>query len=261
MPKNLKLGTNVVIHENVSFGENVTVSDFCVIHPNVVIGDNVFIGSFSIIGEPTAEYYHKPDYKNPQTQIGSHSIIRSHSVIYADVQIGNYFESGHRITIRTKTSIGEHSKIGTLCDLQGESQIGHYVRLHGHVEVGEKSNIKDFVWIFSSVVLTNDPTPPSNIIQGVTVNKFAVIACGSIIMPRVTIGEDALVGALSLVRNDVPKEMVVAGNPAKEICSVRDIKNKFTGEQVYPWRYTFRRGMPWEADGYENWEKSLKSGG
>ena len=105
-------------------------------------------------------------------------------------------------------------------------------------------------------ILTNDPTPPSKSIVGVTVEDYAVISAGSIILPGVNIGEGSLVGAGSVVSKDVKKETLVVGNPVKKILPIRDIKNRQTGEQVYPWKYTFSRGMPWEKLGYDKWIKS-----
>jgi len=122
--------------------------------------------------------------------------------------------------------------------------------------VGEKSVIKDYVWIFPHVILTNDPTPPSQTLLGVSVEDYAAIAAGSIILPGVNIGEDSLVGAGSVVSKNVEKETLAVGNPAKRTSPIQDIKNKQTGGQVYPWKYTFSRGMPWEKLGYEQWLKS-----
>jgi len=80
------------------------------------------------------------------------------------------------------------------------------------------------------------------------------VATMSVVMPAVRIGRDALVGAHTLVRKDVPPEIVVVGNPGKEVTNIRAIKSKETGEEVYPWRYHFDRGMPWQGIGYEKWK-------
>ena len=77
-------------------------------------------------------------------------------------------------------------------------------------------------------------------------------------MPGVTIGEDSLVGANTLVSKDVKAETIVIGNPMKEIGDVRKIKSKVTEESVYPWKYTFDRGMPWEKIGFNTWKDNLK---
>lgn len=265
--ENTVVGKNVVIKDNVIIGDNVIIEDDvyvdygCIIRDNVYIKKGSFIGARSILGEYLVDFYNDRVNKPHPLVIGENSIIRTENVIYGDTFIGDNFQSGHKVTIREKAQIGNNVRIGTLSDIQGHCNIGNYVSLHSNVHIGHESIIKDYVWIFPYVILTNDPTPPSEMLTGVVVESFAVIAAGSIILPGVHINEDALVGAGAVVTNDVAKEMVVAGNPAKELCSVRKIKNKITGEQVYPWRYSFNRGMPWEEDGYEKWYNSLSVDG
>lgn len=239
---------HVTIYEGVSIGENVKIGIGTIIYPGVEINSNCFIGPNCIIGEPMSSYYNILESHNfKKTIIGSDSIIRSSAIIYEDVNIGCNFISGHRITIREGTVIGNNCSLGTLCDLQGNLTIGNHVRLHSNVHLGQKSIIEDYVWIYPYVILTNDPYPPMGKLKGVTVKKFAQIATGAIIMPGLTIGINALIGAASLVRKDVPDEMVVVGNPGKELCSVRDLKDD-SGNQIYPWKDYLKdyRGYPWQ---------------
>lgn len=236
------------IHPSAKIGENVEIGIGTVINENVEIGDNTVIGAYSIIGEYAGGYYKDgANYKGNTTIIGSNSIIRSHSIIYENVHIGDNFQSGHRITIRENTKIGVNCSVGTLCDLQGDQVIGDFVRLHSNVHIGQKSRIEDYVWIYPYVVLTNDPYPPMGVLKGVTVKKYAQIATSSVIMPGITIGENALIGASSMVNRDVEAEKVVVGVPGKPICSVRDLKNE-KGEQIYPWKEFLKdfRGYPWQ---------------
>ncbi|QQQ42955.1 acyltransferase [Stenotrophomonas maltophilia] len=248
---------SALIGENVTIGQNVTIGAKSIVYDNVVIGDDTFIGPDCIIGEPNVAIHDLRDsYINPVLQIGAGSLIRSGSIIYAGSTLGENFECGHRVTIRESAQIGHHVRIGTLSDIQGHCSIGNYARLHSNVHVGHKSTIKDYVWIFPYVVLTNDPHPPSNTLVGVTIEEFAVVATMSVVLPGVTIGKDALVGASTLVRTDVPAEAVVVGNPGKQVASVRDIKSKFDGTPVYPWRETFDRGMPWQGVGFTQWSNA-----
>jgi len=247
-----------IIGDNVSIGANVTIGANTIVYDNVVLGDNTIVGAQCILGEPNVGIYGSPaEYTNPELSIGAHSIIRSGTIIYAGSKLGDHFECGHRVTIREKADIGHHVRIGTLSDIQGHCTIGNYVRFHSNVHIGHKSVVKDYVWIFPYVVLTNDPHPPSETLLGVTVEEFAVIATMSVILPGVTVGRDSLVGASSMVRKDVEPETVVAGNPAKPVASVHDVKSKADGSNVYPWRESFDRGMPWQGMGYAAWRASL----
>lgn len=257
-------GENVTIKEGTFIGENVIIEDNvyidygCIIRDNVHIKKNSFIGARSILGEYLMDFYGDRDNKKHPVVIGENALVRTENVIYGDTKIGDNFQTGHKVTIRENSDIGDNVRIGTLSDVQHSCEIGNFVNIHSNVFIGEKTKIKDYVWLFPHVVITNDPTPPSNDLLGVTIESFASIAAKSVILPGVHIYEDALVGAGSVVVKDVPSATVVVGNPARNKGSVTQIKNKVTGKPVYPWRYSFDRGMPWKDIGYDSWTKSIE---
>lgn len=262
MEKNNQIGNNVVIKDTVILGNHVTIEDnvyiddFCIVRDYVHIKANTMIGPRCILGESQMDFYRdRTNVKPHPLIIGQDSIVRSGTIIYGDTFIGDSFQTGHNVTIREKAIIGNHVSIGTLSDIQGDCEIGNYTRLHSNVHISQKSVIKEYVWIFPYVVLTNDPTPPSESCLGVTIEKFAVIATKAVLLPGVKIGEDALIGAGSIVSKDVEPLAIIVGNPGKRIGAITDIKNKETGESIYPWRYTFRRGMPWEMMGFKLWNE------
>lgn len=254
--KNVKIATGVIMGDNITIGDNVEIDCYTIIHDNVTIGSNTYIGANCILGEYQMDYFNGNRMDHP-LYIGDHSLIRSGTIIYGDCKIGSNFQTGHRATIREKSSIGNHVSIGTLGDIQGYCKIGNYVRAHSNVHIGQEPVIEDFVWLFPYVILTNDPTPPSNELKGVTLKAFSVISTGSILLPGVTVEGDSLVAAGAIVTKDVKKGDVVGGNPAKVISTVDRIKNHITGEEVYPWRYTFKRGMPWEESDYITWYNEI----
>ena len=249
-------GRNVYISPKATIGQNVRIGDNTTIYDHVSIGDNSTIADNCVIGEPLNDYYSDPAYVNPSTLIGENSLMRSGTIIYAGVSIGHHFSTGHRVTIREKSVIGHHCRIGTLSDLQGHLKMGDYCWLHSSVHIGQNSEIGNFVFIYPFVVFTNDPHPPSEICKGPKVADYAQIAVHSTLLPGISVGEHALIGANSLVAKDVPPYSLTAGNPAKHVKDVREIVSKENGEAHYPWPYRFSRGMPWEEMGYENWLKN-----
>lgn len=253
--ENVTILDDVIIGENVKIGNNVYIDHNCIIRDNVTIGDNTTIGAASILGEYLVDFYDERKNGFHPLVIGTNSIIRSGTIIYGDTNIGDNFQTGHRVTIREKTEIGNNVRIGTLSDIQGDCVIEDYVNLHSNVHVGMKSHIEKYVWIFPYCILTNDPTPPSNNLQGVHIKQYAIVSTNSIILPGKTIGENSLIGAGSIVTKDVDELECVVGNPAKVICKVTDIRNKETGEKLYPWPNSFDRGMPWENIDFEEWKK------
>ena len=256
--ENVSIGHNCIIEDGVTIGSNCFVDSNCIIRSGVMLGDNSNIGSNCILGEYWLDFYrdHQP-HAHPLV-IGKNALIRSGSILYAGSTIGKYFQTGHQVTIREKTLIGDNVSVGTLSDIQGNCKLGNYVRLHSNVHIGQLSVIDDFVWIFPYVVLTNDPTPPSENFVGVHVHSFAIVATGSIVMPGLEIGQDALIGAGAIVTKSVEPYAVAVGNPAKVISDVRKVKNKITGEPVYPWREHFSNYMPWGELGFDKWYASLE---
>lgn len=261
---NNKIEKDIVIKNGVQIGHNVEIEDHVYIDYNTIIRDHVrikqgtYIGANCILGEYLPDFYKERKIIEHKVSIGEKSLIRSGSIIYGGCEIGDEFQTGQNVTIRENTIIGDHVSIGTYCDVQGDCRIGNYVRMQSGVYIAQKALIEDYVWIFPHVVVTNDPTPPSNQLCGVTIRKFSVIAAGSILLPGITIDGDSLVAAGAVVTKNVNKGEVVAGNPAKVIGNIEDIKNHVTGEKVYPWRYTFKRAMPWEASDFNTWYQELR---
>jgi UDP-3-O-[3-hydroxymyristoyl] glucosamine N-acyltransferase len=241
---------NVSISDKARIGKNVKIGDNTVIYDNVIIGDNSIIANDCVIGEPF-----KDDYVNPETIIGENALIRSHTILYAGSRFGNNFSTGHRVTIRENSVFGNNCRLGTVTDIQGHVTFGNNCWLHSNVHIGQKSTIGSFVFIYPYVVLTNDPTPPSDVCIGATIGDFSQIAVGTVLLPGTTIGKHCLVGAQSLVGGNYEDYSLILGNPGKKIKDVREMKSRETGKSHYPWPYNFSRGLPWEKQGFDEWKK------
>jgi acetyltransferase-like isoleucine patch superfamily enzyme len=238
----LLIHPTAIVSPQAKLGKNVSVGPFTIIHGNAQVGSDTRIDGYCELGYPT------PLAEGQPLIVGCDSIIRSHSVFYQGSYFGDGLVTGHRVTVREKTKAGKNLQIGTLSDIQGHCEIGDYVRFHSNVHIGQNSHVGNYVWIFPYVVLTNDPHPPSDVMMGVTIDDFAAIATMSIILPGVTVGKGALIGAHSSVARDVAADTVVGGSPAKFICDTSKIKLKDgTGASAYPWRKHFHRGYPEEV--------------
>jgi len=252
---------NVFIDSSAVLGENVQIGDNTTIYSNVIIGDNSIIADNCVIGEPNNNYYtNQETYMNPKTIIGSDSLIRSFSIIYSGSIFGNFLNTGHHVTIRENSNVGSNCSIGTYADIQGDCKIGDYCRFQSNVTIGQKSEIGSFVFIYPNVVLTNDPTPPSNLIKGVFIDDYSQITSGTIMMPGAKVGKNCLISAQSTVRGRFDDDSFISGSPAKNIglLSKMPFFNS-TKKRHYPWMFFFNRGMPWEGVGFETWNKSKKN--
>lgn len=233
---------SAIVSPEAKLSDGVEVGPFSIVHGNVEIGSGTKVGSNCELGVRSSLGDGSP------LRIGDGSTIRSHSVFYESSSFGPNLTTGHRVTVREMTRAGRGFQIGTLGDIQGHCEIGEYVKFHSNVHVGQHTSIGDYVWVFPYVVFTNDPHPPSNVMQGVTVKSFAAIATMSTILPGVTIGEGALIGACSAVTKDVGDHRIAVGNPASDRGETSKIKLKDgSGRSAYPWKYHFNRGYPEEA--------------
>lgn len=247
---------NIHISNNVKLGNNVKIGDNTIIYDNVEIGDDSIICDNCIIGEPNNSYYLNPNYINPVTIIGKNSLIRSNCIIYAGSIFGNFLITGHNVTIREETYTGSNCQFGSYNDIQGFCKLGDYVKCQSFVNIGQKSVIGNFNFLYPNVVLTNDPTPPSNDIKGVQLGDYNVISTGSVLLPNCVLKDNSMVSANSVVGGLFENDSFIAGSPAKRIGKLSKMpffnsKNK----RHYPWQYNFEKGMPWVDLSYENWLK------
>lgn len=164
--------------------------------------------------------------KKNKTVYGKNCLIRSGTIIYPEVRIGDNFQSGHYTLIREGNRIGNNVCVGSFTELALGNTIGDNTRIHSRCFL-EDVTVERNVFIGPGVVFANDPHPRSPkgspCIKGATVQDGAVIGAGATILPHVIIGKEALVGAGSVVTKDVPPGAVVIGNPARKIKNVRDI--------------------------------------
>ncbi len=209
-----------------------TIAKTAKLYKNVHLGRDVTIEDYVILGAPPVG---KQDGEL-KTVIGDHAVIRSHSVIYAGNVIGHHFQTGNNVNIREENTIGNNVSIGTKTVVEFKTIIEDNVRIHSQAFIPEHCELRQGCWIGPNVVLTNAKYPKSvkakDFLEGVVVGKQVIIGANATILPGVLIGDHALVGAGSVVSNEVPAGKVVAGNPAKVIDDVSDLRYP-TGEKAY----------------------------
>jgi acetyltransferase-like isoleucine patch superfamily enzyme len=149
--------------------------------------------------------------------IGDHAVLRSGTVIYCDVKIGNRFQCGHNVLIRERTTIGDNTAIGTASVVEGDCTIGNDVRIQSMVFVPTNTMIGNGVFIGPAAVLTNDRYPPTGKpeLKGPVLEDHAVVGANATVLPGVRVGAGAAVAAGALVTRDVPSGMMAIGVPAR----------------------------------------------
>lgn len=190
---------------------------------NVKLGKNAKIGEYVLIGvAPKGKMEGELE-----TVIGDNAVIRSHTVIYAGNNIGKNFQTGHHVTIRECNEIGDNVSIGTNSCIEHHISIEDGVRLHSQTFIPEFSKLEEKCWIGPNVILTNAKYPNSknakNNLQSPIIKEKAKIGANSTILPGKIVGKESLIGAGTVIVENVPDRKVVVGNPGKIIGDISKI--------------------------------------
>lgn len=150
----------------------------------------------------------------------------THNIIADDAQIGDGTRIGNFVFIRDHTIIGRRCVIGSYVDIEGEVTIGDFVSLQSGCYLTRGVIIENEVFCGPRIVTMNDKPmsyrrPSMNFVrQAPRILRAARVGGGSVLCPGITVGENAVVGAGSVVVHDVPDRTIVLGNPARVVGEV-----------------------------------------
>src|SRR5271154_4482439 len=159
--------------------------------------------------------------------------MNSYNCIADDVKLGTNVRLSRFINLYG-CEIGDETKIGAFVEIQKNASIGRRCKISSHTFVCEGVTIEDNVFVGHGVTFVNDSYPRATTPEGglqteadwhvekTLVKRGASIGSGATILANLTIGENAIVGAGSVVTRDVPANTIVAGNPAKVLRSIEN---------------------------------------
>ena len=145
--------------------------------------------------------------------------------ISADVRLGENVKLSKFINLYGCT-IGSNTKIGAFVEIQKNATVGSNCKISSHSFICEGVDIEDDVFIGHGVMFINDSYPRATAngqlqteadwkVERTRICKGASIGTGTTILANVVVGENAIIGAGSVVTKDVPPNCIVAGNPAR----------------------------------------------
>jgi UDP-3-O-[3-hydroxymyristoyl] glucosamine N-acyltransferase len=233
------IDTHAII-ESDQIGDNVIIREFAIIRRGAIIGDNVFIHPFVIIEAgvrigsdveifPSAYIGKPPRGVGAMTRpmnftaridIGKGCVIGPHAVIYYDVEIGSHTLISDGASIREQSKIGSRCIIGRYVTVNYATLIGNDVKVQDHTWLAGNMKIGDKVFISGGVTTANDNLMGASgyveeDIIGPTIENAVRIGAGAIILPKVIVGENALIAAGAVVTKDVPAGQTAKGIPAR----------------------------------------------
>jgi acetyltransferase-like isoleucine patch superfamily enzyme len=247
-----RIGEGAIITGQVEIGDGVQVGRYCIlegspqrktviesgtlledfvkVHPGVWLGKESWVEAYTILGHPTkADLMGHDDsasagrvedllIRPASTVIGAGAVIRSHSVIYTHVEIGQSLITGQGIMIREHTSIGDNCVFGTHASTDGYCSIGPMGHIGQYAQLSQSARIGRCVFIGGHTVFSDNKQAIRDVnhdLFGATIGDFVRVGLSCVIMPSIVVGDYSLVGAGSVVTRNVPQRMIAYGNPAR----------------------------------------------
>jgi acetyltransferase-like isoleucine patch superfamily enzyme len=190
--------------------------------PAVQLGKGCVVDIGVTLGYPAAR-----GKNTDKVLIGDGARIRSGTVIYGGVMIGNNLQTGHNVVIREENEIGDGFNIWNNAVIDYGCKIGKGVKIHCNCYVAQFTVLEDSVFLAPGVTIANDIHPgcamSGECMRGPHIHKAAQIGVNVTVLPFVEIGEGSLIGGGSVVTKDIPPFSLAYGNPARVVGDVRDL--------------------------------------
>ena len=209
--KDCVIGKDVIIHHNV------------ILYPGTRVGDGTEIFDGAVIGRPpkgAGNLVHKLESHFEPVEIGTNCVIGSNAVIYAANRLGKNVLIGDGAQLREHGKIGDTALIARLCTTNHHITVKDNSKIMDMTHITARTVIEEDVFVGVGVCSANDNTmriKGSEVGEAaiITLKKGCKIGSGSTLLPGVTVGENAVVGAGAVVTKDVPEASTVMGVPAK----------------------------------------------
>ena len=217
------LGSNCYVDANVTIGANCRIGHGVIIHPDTVIGEGVRIDDHTVIGKlpmRAAASALTKDEPLPGGVIGDKCILGTFVVVYRGCVIEQNVLVADLASVRENVRIGEFTIVGRGVAIENKVTIGKRCKLETESYITALSEIGDYCFIAPEVTFTNDnflarTKERFKYHKGVTMKKGARIGANVTVLPGLTLEEDCLVAAGSVVTRDVPARKIVLGSPAR----------------------------------------------
>lgn len=187
----------------------------CAKKPVFIEYEFLAIGENTLIDEGVWLCYPCKDGSVNKVTIGNNCRIRSGTVIYSGVQIGDNVQTGHHVVIRENCTIGNNSSIGTGVKIENNTIIGHHTSIETQSHITAYATIGDYNF-FGAMVITNNDFKMSyrrvdqgKFLKGCKTGKGVRVGSGAMLMAGVEIGDHSVINAGEVVRKNVPANVMM----------------------------------------------------
>lgn len=224
----VKLAPGAVIHAGAQIGDGCAIGSAAVVHTGTSVGEGCVLEDGAVLG------------KRPRLRPGSSAAggelwalvldpevtVCCGAVVYAGARIEHRAIIGDQVQVRERSVVGSASVVGRASCVDFDAVVGSRVLIQTGVYVTAGSVVEDDVFIGPGVVTTNDNAMGRHErgapLLGPRFRRACRVGGGAVLVPGVTIGEEAFVAAGALVTRDVGDRDVVMGAPARVVRKVGD---------------------------------------
>ena len=226
--EDVHVSPGAVIHANAKIGAGSSIGSSTVIHAGTVLGERCVIEDCVVLG------------KRPRLRPGSSAAglalgplileedvtVCCGAVVYAATRVGASSIIGDQSQVRERVTIGTSSVVGRASCVDFGSVVGSRVRIQTGVYVTAQAIVEDDVFLGPGVLTTNDDTmdrhPSGEPLRGPIFRRACRVGGAAVLVPGVTVGEEAFIAAGAVASRDVAERDVVLGVPARAIRRVQE---------------------------------------
>jgi UDP-2-acetamido-3-amino-2,3-dideoxy-glucuronate N-acetyltransferase len=220
-----ELGHGVVIEGGVVVGRDCRIGHHAVLHQGSVIGDGVRLDDFTVVGKwplRAANSILKAVTELPPSVLGDGMLVGTAAVIYRGARLGRSVLVADGATVRERVEVGDFTILGRGVVVENDCSVGRYCKLETECYLTAYSLLEDRVFLAPQVTTSNDrfigrTAERFKHFKGITVRKGGRVGAGAVVLPGLTIGEDGLLAAGSVLTRDLPPRMIYLGSPAKPL--------------------------------------------
>jgi acetyltransferase-like isoleucine patch superfamily enzyme len=218
-----RIGHFAVVMEEVVVGENCQIGNGVIIHPRTRIGSRVRIDDHAVLGKyPRTAAISiltlRPQY--PPLEIGDDVFVGAQAVIYVGARLADKVFVADLASIREEVILEEGVIVGRGVTIENRCRVGEYTKIETEAYITASTVIEERCFIAPMVCMANDnylgrTEERFKHMKGPHIKRGARIGANAVILPGLSIGEEAVVGAGSVVTREVPAYETWVGVPAR----------------------------------------------
>ena len=216
--------STAIVEAGVVLGKNVEIGPFAVVYSGTSLGDCVRVAANAVLGQRPvkAKSSTLKMTELPGLTVGSGTTVGVGAIVYAGTTVGKDCFIADGAQVRERCELGERVIVGHAATVENDCRVGDRTRIQTGAYITAHSILEEDIFVAPMVTTTNDNYMGRTktrfaATKGVTARRGSRIGGNAVILPGVTIGQEAMVAAGAVVTKDVPAYAKVMGIPARVV--------------------------------------------